>query len=64
MSRTRFLATDDQTDSNRRVALVAGYGVRFSHAPAAACAHSHADPQLIYGKGYDHYFVLRRGPDR
>jgi aldose 1-epimerase len=56
-----FLPTDDKQIPMGEIRPVDGTVFDFRRPLTAASRIRHAEPQLRYGKGYDHYFVLGQG---
>lgn len=56
-----FLPTDDKQIPTGEIRPVDGTVFDFRKPMTAAARIRHAEPQLRYGKGYDHYFILGRG---
>ncbi len=53
-----FLPTDAKQIPTGEIRPVDGTAFDFRKPMTAAARIRHAEPQLVYGKGYDHYFVL------
>lgn len=56
-----FLPTDDKQIPTGELRVVEGTAFDFRKPTALRARIHEPDPQLIYGRGYDHYFVLGGG---
>jgi aldose 1-epimerase len=59
-----FLPTDDKQIPTGEIRSVEGTPFDFRAATPLDARIRHPDPQLVYGQGYDHYFVLGAGEPR
>jgi aldose 1-epimerase len=57
-----FLPTDERQVPTGEIRPVEGTPFDFRLPTPLGKRIRYADPQLVYGRGYDHYFVLRAGP--